>query len=154
MVMAAGDWNSALGGLARTNYLASRAEKELIYGYNAMNKAYSKIMTCCQFMYPNIIIPPVIPPIVNNNDTTYDVICDSNSVCNCDSDSDCGCDCDYDDANIIVGGLVLTTIISVVSVAFLIGMSICICYMCHKMRNQPKYVAVNDRAMSEIAVRQ
>lgn len=93
MIMAAGDWNMALGGLARKSYSQSQAEKTMIYGANVMQRAKYYIQQCCDNL------------IANGQSTNID--CENNEEdCNCDANSICGCDCSSD---IIENGPVIDT---------------------------------------------
>ena len=78
MIMAAGDWNKALGGLARRAYIQAQNEKYMIYGSAVMQRARNYIQACC------------------NDLSTSEVDCETDDG-NCDcSNVMCGCDCSSD----------------------------------------------------------
>lgn len=83
MIMVSGDWNMALGGLARKSYTQSQTEKSMIYGTDIMQRARNYIQQCCN-------------NLIASNEST-DIDCENNEEdCNCDSGSNCGCDCSSD----------------------------------------------------------
>ncbi len=143
MVMAAGTWNAALGGVARGNYQANIAEKTEIYGQLAMSKALNNIMNCCRNNFgvdhPSTIVPE---KLFDSNDTSYDSSCDDDSPCNCDSDADCGCDCDFDDADSIINGLdaimAFSFVFGSLILLFVIGISICVVCLYYKIKTAIK----------------
>jgi hypothetical protein len=92
-IMAAGDWNMALGGIASKNYANSQNEKTMIYGAPIMQRAKKYIQTCCDNM------------IATGDSANID--CENNEgYCDCDNQSICGCDCSSD---IIENGPVIDT---------------------------------------------
>jgi hypothetical protein len=84
MVMAYGQWNSELGGLASRYYMDAQEEKRIVYGTNIVDRVKNLITYCYN-------LEPKTSPVHD-----YDPECDTIEPCNCDSDSECGCDCDYD----------------------------------------------------------
>lgn len=108
LIMASGEWNSDVGGLAGRNFTASALEKRFIYG-GIYDKALSHIIACCGLQETQDVQP-----------------CDQ-VLCNCDAESDCGCDCDFE---ILVSTHDLLTAIFALCIAMmtcLTGMSVCIC---------------------------
>lgn len=101
MIMAAGPWNVAVGGLAGVNYAAAQAEKVSVYGADLMGRAAAAVNACCgatQVPARLAALWPLRRLALASNSTAYDAACDDADECNCDADNDCGCDCDYDDA--------------------------------------------------------
>lgn len=143
MIMASGQWNSAVGGLAGSNYGASLDEKTTIYGSSIINRAYQNIDACCQSMGSQLLLID----IPSDDNSTYDESCDTTEECNCDSGATCGCDCDYDDATMLMYSSAIFSLASLhvtalntvlISIVFsvVICMSVCLCYICHKMRQK------------------
>lgn len=141
MIMAAGDWNMALGGLARTRYSQMQTEKSMIYGSSVMQRARAYIQTCCSQL--------------TSSNSSVEIDCENNDgECNCDSGAYCGCDCS---ADIILNGpindinnaatLDVVTTILVVIIAF--GVLILCCYIRHKRLEDME--KINSKADSVIA---
>lgn len=157
MVMANGQWNSAVGGLAGSSYSAANSEKRLVYGDTIVNRAYASISACCNRMGAQM--HPMVMAMDIDPNVTYSESCDDDMECNCDSGIECGCDCDYDDAStwlyasaVFSAITVMTTTINmallIAVLVFLLGVSICGCYMCHKTRTQkrPSHVQLTEQS--------
>lgn len=93
-VMANGQWNSALGSLAKNSYESSISEKILVYGKDNVDMARYYINKCC---YGTTGLHETLFILTDNiTDVTYNDLCDMDADCSCDEDSldaDCGCDC-------------------------------------------------------------
>ncbi len=173
MIMAAGPWNTAVGGLAGSNYAAAQSEKTSVYGEAIMSRAAAYVAACCAELHVLLDAPdnwaPPEPmlhrvmasgwnPVGNmpltlifvgdiSNYTEYDAACDDADECNCDSDSDCGCDCDYD---VVAPGASNAKIM--VMLAFALGLLsviiVCACYDCCRARHRLAYAQIAELSAS------
>lgn len=145
MVMAYGRWNSALGGLAGSNYTLSKMEKISVYSLLNMVNARNSIAACCNRMYRREVmeINLIENIIVDTSNTLYPEICDDEENCNCDLDSECGCDCDFNDGDIIMEYQKANLGINIVILILLVFIFVGIIYFIRK-QNRANYEKIND----------
>ena len=130
-IMAAGKWNTGLGGYANVDYYLAQREKELIYGSDIINTAHTNIRKCISTKLSSLITTP---------NSTYIDKC-LGDTCSCDSDDICGCECDFEYEEFNYG--YLYAILTLVGVSCIINTIGCICYI--KNRRIPNYIPGFDR---------
>jgi hypothetical protein len=160
-IMASGEWNQALGGLARSDYLASKAEKISVYGIDRVNIAIESIRRCANnkgyiITSKDILdIPYHLYAIENStmSNATYSEMCDTSEECTCDSDYVCGCDCDFEleteySWDFVIGIVVLT----ICSVSILSNILMLAKYFCCNKKNNNGYTHQESKENEMVSV--
>jgi hypothetical protein len=142
MIMAAGDWNKALGGLARSSYNQAQSEKILIYGSNIVQRAKNYITNCCRDL-------SVTGQISEIDCEINDGECDCSNVF-------CGCDCSSDIVNNgpvtnistpSIVGISITILVIIILTGLIVGY---LYYRNNKLKISEQTSITIDKTISEI----